>query len=108
MPHARVSSFFTPVIAALSTTFCSSAGVATYIAFYRLLAILDYYNWVLKVCGTSSDCNLVGDHPWLGRTTYGTVDSPAGLSMAAIDSPARPSTATKFAVDGSAGPAVGG
>ena len=56
----------------------------------------------------SSDRNLVGDHPWLGGTTYGAVDSPAGPSMAAIDSPAGPSMATKFAVDGLAGPVVGG
>ena len=40
--------------------------------------------------GTTSDRNLVGDHPWLGGTTYGAVDSPAGPSMAAIDSPAGP------------------
>ena len=58
--------------------------------------------------GTSSDINLVGDHPWLGGTTYGTVDSPAGPSMAAIDSLAGPSMAAKFAVDGPAGPVVGG
>ena len=63
---------------------------------------------MLKVCGTSSDSNLLGDHPCLGGTTYGTVDSPAGPSMAAIDSPAGPSTAIKFAVDGLAGPHCGG
>ena len=40
-------------------------------------------------------------------TTYGAVDSLAGPSMAAIDSPARPSIATKFVVDGPAGPVVG-
>ena len=57
--------------------------------------------------GTSSDSNLVGDHPWLGGTTYGAVDSLAGPSMAAIDSPAGPSMAAKFAVDGPAGPVVG-
>ena len=79
-----------------------------YIAFCRSLALLDYCNWALKVRGTSSDRNLVGDHPWLGGTTYGAVDSPAGPSMAAIDSPAGPSMATKFAVDGPAGPFVGG
>ena len=56
----------------------------------------------------SSDRNLVGDHPWLGGTTYGAVDSPARPSMAAIDSPARPSMATKFAIDGPVGPVVGG
>ena len=39
----------------------------------------------------------MGDHPWLGGTTYGTVDCPAGPSMA-----------TKFAVDVPAGPVVGG
>ena len=46
----------------------------------------------------SSDSNLqlVGDHPWLGKTTYG-----------AIDSLARPSMAAKFAVDGPAGTVVG-
>ena len=38
----------------------------------------------------------------------GTVDSPAGPSMAAIDSPAGPSMATKFAVVGPAKPVVGG
>ena len=65
-------------------------------------------HWALKVRGTSSDRYLVGDHPWLGGTTYGTEDSPAGPSMAAIDSPAGPSMATKFAVDGPAGPVVGG
>ena len=37
------------------------------------------------------------DHLWLGGTTYGAVDGPAGPSMA-----------TKFAVDGPAGPVVGG
>ena len=58
--------------------------------------------------GTSSDRNLVGDHPWLGGTTYGAVYSPAGPSMAAIDSPAGPSMAAKFAVDDPAGPVVGG
>ena len=56
----------------------------------------------------SSDRNLVGDHPWLGGTTYGVVDSPAGPSMVAINSPAGPSMATKFAVDDPAGPVVGG
>ena len=56
----------------------------------------------------SSDSNLVGDHPWLGGTTYGAVDSPAGPSMAAIDSPAGSPMAAKFAVDGPAGPVVGG
>ena len=55
----------------------------------------------------SSDSNLVGNHPWLGGTTYGVVDSPAGPSMAATDSPAGPSMATKFAVDDPAGPVVG-
>ena len=64
---------------------------------YRLLAILDYCNWALKVHGTSSDSNLVGDHPWLGGTTYGAVNIPAGPSMATI-----------FAVDGPAGLIVGG
>ena len=58
---------------------------------------------------TSIDGNVVGDHPWLGGTTYGAVDSPARPSMAAIDSPAAgPSMATKFAADGPAGPVVGG
>ena len=57
----------------------------------------------------SSDRNLVGDHPWLGGTTqYGTVDSPAGSSIAAIDNLAGTSMATKFAVDGPARPVVGG
>ena len=74
------------VIAARSTTFrLSWRG---YISFCRSLAILDYCNWVLKVRGKSSDNNLGGDHPWLGGTTYGAVDSPAGPSMAAIDIPA--------------------
>ena len=50
----------------------------------------------------------MGDHPWLGGTTYGTVDSPARPSMAAIDSPAGPPMAAKIAVDGSAEPIVGG
>ena len=63
---------------------------------------------MLKVCGTSSDSNLVGDHPWLRGTTYGAVNSPAGPSMAAIDNPAGPSMATKFTADGQAGPVVGG
>ena len=58
--------------------------------------------------GTSSDSNLLGDHPWLGGTTYGTVDSLVGPSMAAIDSLARPLVATKSAIDGPAGPVVGG
>ena len=80
----------------------------SYIAFCRSLAILDYCNWVLKVRGTSSDSNLVGDQLWLGETTYGAMDSLAGPSMAAIDSPSEPSIATKFAVDGLAGPVVGG
>ena len=31
-----------------------------------------------------------GDHPWLGWTTHGPVDSPAGPSMAAIDGLAGP------------------
>ena len=44
----------------------------------------------------------------VGGTSYGAVDSPAGPSMAAIDSPAGPSMVTKFAVDGPAGPVVGG
>ena len=39
--------------------------------------------------------NLWGDHPWLGGTTYGAVDSPGGPTMA-----------TKFAVDGPGGPPV--
>ena len=56
----------------------------------------------------SSDSNLVRDHPWLGGTTYGTVDSPAQPSMAAIDSLAGPPMATKFAVYGPAGSVVGG
>ena len=60
---------------------------------------------MLKVRRTSSNSNLVGDHPWLGGTTYGAVDSPAGPSMAAIDSPAG---STKFTIDGPAGPVVGG
>ena len=63
---------------------------------------------MIKVRGMSSDRNLVGDHPWLGGTTYGAVDSPAGPSMAAIDSPVRPSMATKFIIDGPVGPVVGG
>ena len=56
----------------------------------------------------SSDSNLVGDHPWLGGISYGTVDSPARPSMATIDSPARPSIAAKFAVDGPARQVMGG
>ena len=70
--------------------------------------MLDYCNWALKVHGMSSDSNLVGDHPWLGGTSYGTVDSPAGPSMATIDSPARPSIVAKFAVDCPAGQVMGG
>ena len=58
--------------------------------------------------GTSSDNNLVGDHPWQGGTTYGAVVSPAGPSMAAIDGPVGPFMATKFAVGGPAGSFVGG
>ena len=58
--------------------------------------------------GTSSNRNLWADHPWLGGTTYGAVDGPAGPTMAAIDGPAGPSMLTKFAVDGPAGPVVGG
>jgi len=50
----------------------------------------------------------VGDHRWQGGTTYGAVDCPARPSTAAIDIPAGPSMATKFAVDGPAGPVVGG
>ena len=50
-----------------------------------------------KVLGTSSDSNLMGDHPWLGVATYGAVDSLAGPSMA-----------TKFALDSPAEPVVGG
>ena len=69
---------------------------------------MDYCNWALKVRGTSSDRNLVGDHLWVGGTAYGAVDSPAGPSMAAIDNPAGPSMATKSAVDGPAGPVLGG
>ena len=46
----------------------------------------------------------MGDHPWLGGTTYDTVDSPGGLSMAAIVSLGGPTMATKFAVDGPGGP----
>ena len=42
----------------------------------------------------------MGDHPWLGETTYGAVDSPGGLSMAAIVSLGGQTMATKFAVDG--------
>ena len=38
-------------------------------------------------------------------TTYGSIDSLAGLSMAAIDGLDRPSMATKF---GLAGPVIGG
>ena len=55
--------------------------------------------------GTSSDSNnyLVGDHPWLGGTTYGAVDSPAGPSMAAIDSLAGPSMAAKCRWSGCGG-----
>ena len=49
------------------------------------------------MCGTSRISNLVGDHPWLGETTYGAVDSQNGPSMA-----------TKFIVDGPARPVVGG
>ena len=68
----------------------------------------DYCNWVFKVHGTSSNRNLVGDHPWQWGTAYGSVDGPAGLSMAAIDSLARPSMAKKFAVDDPARPVVAG
>ena len=50
----------------------------------------------------------MGDHPWLGGTTYGAVDSPGGLSMAAIVSLGGPTMATKFAVDGPGGPILGG
>ena len=49
-----------------------------------------------------------GDHPWLGGTTYGAVDSPGGPSMVAIVSPGGPTMATKFAVDGPEGPILGG
>ena len=49
-----------------------------------------------------------GDHPWLGGTTYGAVDGPAGPSMAAINGPAGPSMANFVAIDGPAGPVVGG
>ena len=62
----------------------------------------------LKVGGTSSDNNLVGGPSVARGTTYGTVVSPAGPSMAAIDGPAGPFMATKFAVDGPARPFVGG
>ena len=48
----------------------------------------------------------MGDHPRQEGTTYGAVDSPARPSMAAIDGPGGPFMATKFAVDGSAGPVV--
>ena len=86
----------------------SVAQLAWLYSILRSLALLDYCNWALKVCETSSDSNLVGDHPWLWGTTYGTVNSLAGQSMAAINSPGRPSTATKFAADGLAGPVEGG
>ena len=49
----------------------------------------------------------MGDHPWLGGTTYGAVDSPGGLSMAAIVSLGGPTMATKFAVDGPGGQILG-
>ena len=42
----------------------------------------------------------MGDHPWLGGTTYGAVDSPGGPSMATIVSLGGPTMVTKFAVDG--------
>ena len=45
--------------------------------------------------------NLWGDHPWLGGTTYGAVDSPGGPSTAAIVGPGGGATmATKYAIDG--------
>ena len=52
--------------------------------------------------------SLWGDHSWLGGTTYGAVDGPAGPSMAAIDGSTGPSMAPNFAVDGPARPVVGG
>ena len=79
-----------------------------YIAFFRSLAILGCCNWALKVRGTSIDNNLVGGPSVARGICYGALDSPAGPSMAAIDSPAGPSMATKLAVDGPAGPFVGG
>ena len=43
-----------------------------------------------------------------GETTYGTVDSPRGPSMAAIVGPGGPTMATKYAIDGPGGPILGG
>ena len=43
-----------------------------------------------------------------GETIYGAIDSPGGPSMAAIVSPGGLPVATKFAVDGPAGPILGG
>ena len=59
-------------------------------------------------CVTHCTHNLWGDHPWLGGTIYGAIDSPGGPSMAAIVSPGGLPVATKFAVDGPAGPILGG
>ena len=41
-------------------------------------------------------------------TTYGAVDGPAGLSMAAVLGPGGPSMATNIATDGPGGPILGG
>ena len=64
----------------------------------------DTYNGLFIHC----TYNLWGDHPWLGGTIYGAIDSPGGPSMAAIVSPGGLPVATKFAVDGPAGPILGG
>ena len=49
------------------------------------------------LCIHCMQAQFMGDHPWLGGTTYGAVDSPGGPTMS-----------TKFAVDGPGGPILGG
>ena len=70
----------------------------------HVVKLLTIARYVFSACTH----NLWGDHPWLGGTTYGAVDSPGGPSMAAIVGPGGPSMATKFAVDGPGGPILGG
>ena len=48
----------------------------------------------------------MGDHPWLGGTTYGAIDSPGGPSTAVIVGPGGTTMATKYVIDGPGGPPV--
>ena len=60
------------------------------------------------LCIHCMQTQFMGDHPWLGGTTYGAVDNAGGPSTAAIVGPGGPTMATKYAIDGPGGPILGG